>query len=132
MKNYKQIEFNCLEENCRNAIRLDMERIGVGKKTNIKCSHCSKEYSFNGNFVEKISKFDTLVSAIKDAKEILGDTNVAVNFKNREIRIPYRLLLTRMNTLLSLTVGDKKVEFRFRVEPLDEMDIHVNKCSESK
>ena len=120
MKNYKQIEFKCLGENCGKPIIFKLQE--VQGKTVVKCPRCNREYNFNGSFVDKLKKFDHLISAIKDAREILGNTNVAVNFKNQEVRIPYRLLLTRMNTLLTISVGDQKIEFRFRVEPLSEND----------
>lgn len=116
MKNYKRIEFNCLEEKCNKPIIFEL--LNCEEKTLISCSNCGKEYTFNGNLVSKLKKFDNLISAVRDAKEILGDTNVAVNYKDHEILVPYRLLLTRMNTLLTLNIGDKKVELRFRVEPL--------------
>lgn len=123
MKNYKHIEFNCLEENCNKPISFDF--LKIEDKAAILCPACGKEYNFNGNFVSKLKKFDNLVSAIRDAKEILGDTNVAVNVKKMEIRIPYRLLLTRMNTVFALSIGNKKVEFKFRVEPLKDEEISV-------
>lgn len=126
MKDYKRIEFNCLEEKCNKPVSFQFP--SIGEKTVIRCENCGKEYNFNGNFVTKFKKFDNLISAIRDAKEILGDTNVAVNFKNQEVLIPYRLLLTRMNTLFSLDIGGKKVEFRFRVEPLKEYAVETKKA----
>lgn len=123
MKNYKHIEFNCLEEKCDNPIIFDLP--DIEKKSVLKCPKCSIEYNFNGNFVNKLKKFDKLISAIKEAEDILGNTNVAVNFKNHDIRIPYRLLLTRMNTILILNIGSRKVEFKFRVEPLEENKINI-------
>ena len=116
MKNYKHIEFNCLEENCNKIIVFQLP--DIEKNPVIRCPHCKKEYTFNGGFVNKMKKFDALISAIRDAKEILGDTHVAINVKNEELRIPYRLLLTRMNTVFALMIGNKRVEFKFRVEPL--------------
>lgn len=116
--NNKQIEFNCLEEKCKTAICFGL--LDIEKNPHVKCPRCKKEYGFNGDFVYKLHKFDNLISAIRDAKDILSDTNVAINYKNHELKVPYRLLLTRMNTLLTLKVGNDKVVFRFRVEPLGE------------
>lgn len=121
MKNYKHIEFNCLEEKCGKPITFKLHEIE--ENPSLHCPNCRKEYNFNGNFVGKLKKFENLISAVRDAREILGDTNVAINFKNHDIRIPYRLLLTRMNTLLTLNIGNKTVEFKFRVEPLGEEEI---------
>ena len=120
MRNYKQIEFKCLGENCGKPVIFKLQE--MAEKAVVRCPRCSKEYNFNGNFVDKLKKFDRLISAIKDARDILGDTNVAVNFKNQEVRVPYRLLLTRMNTLLTISVGNQKIEFRFRVEPLSDTE----------
>ena len=116
--NNKRIEFKCLEEKCKQAIYFGL--LEVEKDPHLKCPHCKKEYCFNGNFVSEMKKFDNLICAIKDAEDILSDTNVAINFKKHELRLPYRLLLTRMNTLLTLKIGDDKITFRFRIEPLGE------------
>ncbi len=52
-----------------------------------------------------------------DEADILGNCDVAVNVDGKSVKIPYVLLLTRLNTIVSLSVGDKKVDFHFRVEP---------------
>jgi len=116
MKNGKHVEFNCLDDVCGKPVQFKLLEIETSPI--IRCPNCGKEYNLNGNFHKKLKKFESLIYAIKDAEEILGDTNVAVNYRNHEIRIPYRLLLTRMNTLLTMNIGGKKVELRFRVEPL--------------
>lgn len=123
MKNYKHIEFNCLEEKCGESILFKLQ--DIEENPSVHCPNCKKEYNFNGNFVGKLKKFDNLITAIRDAREILGETNVAVNFKNHDIKIPYRLLLTRMNTILTLSIGNKKVEFKLRVEPLKEGEVEI-------
>ena len=58
-----------------------------------------------------------LVSAIRQAEDILGDSNVSVNVAGGEVRIPYALLLTRLNTLITLNYGDRKVDFHLWIEP---------------
>lgn len=116
--NNKQIEFKCLEEKCRQPISFRL--LDLEKRPSVKCPNCNKDYSFNSDFVDKLKKFDKLISSIKEARDILSDTNVAINFKNHEVHVPYRLLLTRMNTLLTLNIGKDKVMLRFRVEPLGE------------
>lgn len=115
-RNNKKIEFTCIEKDCGQAIVFKLS--DIEKNLKVVCPHCSKVYKFNKDFVEKLKKFDMLVCAVRDAREILSDTNIAINFKNDQVCIPYRLLLTRMNTLLTLKIGEHKVVFRFRVEPL--------------
>ena len=47
----------------------------------------------------------------------LGDCNVAVAVPAGEVKIPYSLLLTRMNTMITLNLGDQKVDFHLWIEP---------------
>ena len=65
-----------------------------------------------------------LLIAVKDAEDILGDVNVGVNTIAGSAKIPYRLLLTRMNTVITLEVGGFKIDFNFRVEPAKSGDFH--------
>ena len=58
-----------------------------------------------------------LVIALRNAEDILGDTSVSVNVAGGSVKLPYALLLTRLNTLISLEVGDEKMDFHLRVEP---------------
>ena len=71
------------------------------------------------HFLEKLEKLRRLLLAVKDAEDILGDVNVGVTTLNGEVKIPYRLLLTRLNTMITIDVGGQQVDFHFRVEPLD-------------
>ena len=36
---------------------------------------------------------------------------------DRELKIPYKLLLTRLNSTLDLMVGDRPLTITFRIEP---------------
>ena len=49
--------------------------------------------------------------------DILGDCKVSVNVAGGEVQIPYVLLLTRLNTIITLKLGDKDVDFHLWVEP---------------
>jgi hypothetical protein len=84
----------------------------------IPCPNCGKQYSFEPSFLDKLKKFEKLIITVREAEDILGDTNVGINVDGHQIKLPYRLLLTRMNTLLTLNVGGTEFEFKFRVEPL--------------
>ena len=57
---------------------------------------------------------------MQEAADLLGDVNVAVTTSQGEIKIPYWLMLTRLNTIITLDLGGKKVDFNFRVEPLNQ------------
>lgn len=116
--NNKQVEFKCIAEDCQHSICFRL--LDIEKNLAVKCPNCGKEYKFSPDFVSKLKKFEKLVCTIKDSKDILSDINVAINVRNHQVRIPYNLLLTRMNTLLTLNIGKHKVTFKFRVEPLHE------------
>ena len=62
-------------------------------------------------------KLERLILAVREAEPILGDCNVAVAVPAGEVKIPYALLLTRMNTMITLNLGDRKVDFHLWIEP---------------
>ena len=111
------VDFVCLDEDCGKTIDFNVMELKE-KEGLITCPHCYRQYSFSdSDFIEKLEKFRNLLIAVKDAEDILGDVNVGVNTVAGAVKIPYRLLLTRMNTVISLDVAGKKIDFNFRVEP---------------
>ncbi len=111
------VDFVCLDEDCGKTIDFNVMELKE-KEGLITCPHCYRQYSFSdSDFIEKLEKFRNLLIAVKDAEDILGDVNVGVNTVAGAVKIPYRLLLTRMNTVISLEVAGKKIDFNFRVEP---------------
>ena len=113
------IDFNCMEEDCDEVVQFNLMQLRENKGL-LKCPCCHRQYEFADNvFLDKLNKLRNLLLAVQDAEDILGDVNVGVTTLNGEVKIPYRLLLTRLNTMISLDVGGSKVDFHFRVEPLD-------------
>lgn len=112
-----KIEFKCISIDCDSIVVFSIE--DIEKNHSILCNSCGKNYCFHSDLVDKIRRFSKLVESVQDAKDILGDTNVAVTVKDQEVKIPYRLLLTRMNTLITLKMEDGEINFKFRVEPLN-------------
>lgn len=110
------VDFECLDSDCQATVQcnlMDLEQ----RKGRISCPECRREYRFDPAFRDKMRRFRELILAIRNAEDLLGDVSVGVTSALGEERIPYRLLLTRLNTLISLDVGGRKVDFRFRVEP---------------
>ena len=66
---------------------------------------------------DKLSRMLDLIQSIRKAEDILGDAMVSVNVAGGDVRIPYALLLTRLNTLITLDFGDRKVDFHLWIEP---------------
>lgn len=117
----QKIEFKCVKDECEGRITFLVN--GMKNAPVLKCSKCGNEYKFDKGLISKLEMFENLVKAVSDAKPILGDTNVALDFAGHSIKVPYRLLLTRLSTVLSLQMAGKTVELSFRVEPLEEEDL---------
>ena len=118
----RSIELTCIE--CERVIPfsiLDLEPDGP-----ITCKECGKQYIFNEDLFNKIRRFENLLEAVYQARDILGSANVAIAFRDEEVKVPYRLLLTRLNTLLTLNINGKETTFRFRVEPVTMIDDKEN------
>ena len=113
------IDFECIEDDCGKAIKFNLMTLRENKGQ-VSCPNCHRPYQFDRAFLSKLEKLRNLVLAVKEAEDILGNCNVAVTTSAGEVKIPYQLLLTRLNTLISLDVGDRQVDFNFRIEPLNE------------
>ena len=109
------IDFACLDEECRGEVRFNVMDLRKSKGS-VSCPTCHREYKFDTEFVGKLERLRRLILAVKDAEDILGDISVAVTTMAGEVKVPYRLLLTRLNTIISLEIAGKKVDFNFRVE----------------
>lgn len=112
------IDFACVDPECNATIpfRLDELRKSKGR---LSCPNCRRQYRFDPKFLDKLERLEDLIMALQRAEDILGDANIAVTTASGEVRIPYRLLLTRLNTIITLEVEGRKIEFNFRVEPLN-------------
>ncbi len=112
-----KIDFDCLEADCGNTIQFNLMTL---KENNgeISCDNCHRPYKFQRAFLNKLEKLRNLVIAVKGAEDIIDDCKIAVTMPGHEVKLPYRLLLTRLNTLISLKVGKQVVDFNFRIEPL--------------
>ncbi len=109
------IDFECLAPDCLATVQCNLMQLEE-RKGRISCPQCRREYRFDSKFRDKLRRFRKLILAIREAEDLLGDVSVGVTTAVGEERIPYRLLLTRLNTLISLEFGGRKVDFRFRVE----------------
>ncbi len=110
-----RVDFDCQQENCGETIKFNLMDLENDKGV-VQCEHCHSPYKFGKPFLKKLKKLRKLIFAIQEAEEILDDTNVAVATPGGEVKLPYRLLLTRMNALIKI----KGIDFNFRVEPLND------------
>jgi hypothetical protein len=82
------------------------------------CSHCQKKYLFSNEMLKQLKQFEALCLQIQQSEEILGSTHVAIDIGSHSVKVPYRLLLTRLSSVMNLKIGEKKLEIAFRTEPL--------------
>ena len=112
------VDFACLDEECKASIAFNLMDLQAAKGS-VVCPSCHREYQFEAEFLSKLERLRKLVLTVQEAADILGDVNVAITTPAGEVKIPYWLMLTRLNTIITLAVGETKVDFHFRVEPLN-------------
>ena len=117
MSNGNEIEFPCVNDGCGQILSFSAVDPICDKV--IVCPSCKKNYEFDESLMAKLRKFDNLIRSVREAEDILGDINVGIDVEGHSVEVPYRLLLTRMNSFLTLKIGGREVKFRFRVEPLN-------------
>ena len=111
-------DFACIDDECKAAVAFNLMDLEQGKGR-VVCPQCHREYQFEPEFLAKLERLRRLILTVQDAADILGDVNVAITTPAGEVRVPYWLMLTRLNTLITVDIGGRKVEFNFRVEPLN-------------
>ena len=108
------LDFVCPD--CGGVVKFNLMELKQGD-FQVMCPKCHRPYQCDGQRQGKFMKLERLILAVRDAEPILGDCNVAVAVPAGEVKIPYALLLTRMNTMITLNLGDRKVDFHLWIEP---------------
>ena len=111
-----QLDFRCLTDDCSGVIAFDLESV-TDPEFQAVCPICHRAYALDDTLRGKLAKMMKLIAAIRECEDILGDSVVSVNVAGGNVRIPYALLLTRLNTMISLDVAGKKTDFHLWVEP---------------
>ena len=111
-----EVDFECLDDQCGGVISFNL-KTALDDNFQGLCGECHKSYEFDADLKEKLIKLSDLIIAVRKAEDILGDCNVAVTVPGQTVKVPYSLLLTRLNTMITLKVGGRDVDFHFRVEP---------------
>jgi hypothetical protein len=111
-----EVDFECLNDKCGGVIAFNLSSALDDDFQGV-CPECHSSYEFDKVLKDKLQKLSDLIIAVRKAEDILGDCNVAVTLPGNTVKIPYALLLTRLNTMITLKVGGKDVDFHFRVEP---------------
>lgn len=114
------LQFDC--QGCSQPIKFSLFEIEEDCVPPIACSQCKKKYVLSDKtLLRQLSKFQALCWQIADSEEILGEACIGVNVGDQEVKIPYKLLLTRLTSHLKLKVGSDELSIVFRMEPLRDL-----------
>ena len=111
-----QLDFHCLADDCEGVVGFDINSIADPEFQAV-CPVCHRAYALDEQLRGKLLRMMKLIASIRECEDILGDSVVSVNVAGGEVRIPYALLLTRLNTMISLDIGGSKTDFHLWVEP---------------
>lgn len=111
-----RIDFRCLSESCTGVVEFDLREV-ANKDFQALCPVCGRAYALDAALRDKLERMMKLIEALRNSEDILGDSAVSVNVAGGEVRIPYALLLTRLNTLITLDLGRTPTDFHLWVEP---------------
>jgi hypothetical protein len=116
MQKGRTLHFSCLS--CEQPIHFsifDLDR----QEWTIVCSSCHKSYAWQDDNFKR--KFEALCLQIVESEEILADTAVGVKVGEHDILVPFKILLTRLNSHLTLRIADQLLRITFRIEPTKEL-----------
>jgi hypothetical protein len=117
------LQFSC--QSCQHLIQFSV--FDLEKSEGIRCAECDLIYDFSDESLRRqLQKFENLCRQIQLSEEILSNTSVGIYLGDREVKIPYKLLLTRLNSTLDLIVGERPLTITFRIEPAIDMPVLEN------
>lgn len=121
MQKGQLLSFHC--QKCHQPIRFSVLDL-KGHAGALSCDSCATSYAFGDKTLKRqIEKFEALCRQIAESEEILSNTSVGIHVAGQEVRVPYRILLTRLNSKLDLMLGDQRIVIEFRVEPRKDLPI---------
>lgn len=92
---------------------LELEERGCA----VGCPECCQNYCFaDAQLQRQLHKFEKLCRQIRDSEEVLSEASVGVDVGPHQVKIPFKLLLTRLNTTLELMLGEHRLVITFRTE----------------
>lgn len=108
------LHFNCLA--CK--IPVSFSIFDLDSHVQICCSGCEKKYALSdAALIRQLKKFEALCRQIRESEEILGNANIGVDVGEHHVKVPYKLLLTRLSSSLELNMAGQNVSIFFRIEP---------------
>jgi hypothetical protein len=115
MQKGHNLQFDCIS--CKQVVNFSIFDLKSDGDP-LSCICCNKQYILDdSNLRRQLKKFEALCRQIVESEEILGSTSVGINIGEHHIKIPYKLLLTRLNSSIELVIGDQPINIVFRLEP---------------
>lgn len=112
------LQFNCVE--CKHAVTFSIFEL-ENDSAPFSCPQCSYEYALRDAVLKKQLKlFEALCTQLIASEEILSHVAVGINIGEHHVKIPYKLLLTRLNSTLDLVINGEPLSIMFLIEPLKE------------
>lgn len=119
MQKRHKLQFSC--QACQNPICFSVFDLD-NAESRIHCAECGKKYALNDETLKRqLKKFEALCRQIVESEEILSQTAVGINVGEYQVKVPYKILLTRLNSTLDLMIGNQPLSIAFRIEPLRDL-----------
>lgn len=119
MQKGHHLQFECQE--CKHPIHFSIFELDKHHRE-LTCTKCGVVYNFRSEDLRRqLRLFEGLCRQIHDSEEILANTSVGINIGDKEVRIPYKILLSRLNSALDLKIGDQQLRISFRIEPSQDL-----------
>ena len=120
MQKSHHLEFACQE--CKEPVPFSI--FTLDQTPEVSCSACTARYLLDDEkLIRQLKQFDALCCQIHDSKEILSLASIGVDVGEKQVKIPFKLLLTRLSSYLDLTIGGKPCMISFRIEPLNDIPL---------
>lgn len=88
----------------------------------VACEGCGCKYAFDdATLLRHLKQFEGLCHQIHASQEILGQTAIAIDVGSHHVKVPFNILLTRLNSVMELNINGKKSSIHFRIEPLKDV-----------
>ncbi|MBQ4314348.1 MAG: hypothetical protein IJC21_02800 [Lentisphaeria bacterium] len=110
------IEFKCSNDDCGGYVRFTLADAS-NQEFQAVCPECHRPYILDEALRNKLERMLKLIAVIRESEDLLGDSVISVNVAGGSVQIPYAMMLTRLNTVITLDLGDRKTDFHLRVEP---------------
>lgn len=126
MQKGRLLQFKC--QKCSKPVNFSIFEL-ENSEEGIICSECGLVYDFSDEALRRqLSKFEKLCLQIQQSEEILSNASIGIYLGDREIKIPYKILLSRLNSTLDLKMGEQTLSIVFRIEPTLDL-LNLNKSS---